>query len=102
MTRPTVDDLADELGLDPEPRMAGDLAAACEWVEQRRGRSAPDLLWRSERVRKGALLYAALLYQSRSAPSGFPGFEEFAGYQPPADNAMRRIYQLVGKDPVVA
>lgn len=102
MGRPTVDDLASELGLDPETRMSGDLDAACEWVERRRHATPAALLWESARIRKGALLYAALLYQSRTAPSGFPGFEEFTGYQPPADSAMRRVYQLVGKDPVVA
>lgn len=83
--------------------MVAVVGAAVEWVMQRRSRTHPADLWDSPSVRMGAVLYAALLYQSRSTPAGFPGYEEAGGYwSTPTDNAMRRVRELVGMDLVIA
>lgn len=99
---PTVADLAAELGLPPDERMRSDLDAAVAWVADRRANTDPMLLWSSPRVHKGTILFAALLYQSRSTPTGYAGYDESGGFTLPTDNAMRRVYTLVGKDPVIA
>lgn len=75
-------------------------AAAVRWVENRRCKTEPAVLWMEPDVRLGALQFAALEYQKKAAPQGFPEYEDFqtSAY----GSAMAGIYRLVGLDPVVA
>jgi len=73
--------------------------AASSWAEKRRSNTQD--LWAEPDVVYGATLYAALLYQSRSAPQGFAGYEE-SGIYSGSQEALFRARDLVGLDPVIA
>ncbi len=48
-------------------------------------------------VYRGAVLYAALLNQSRNTPDGFAGFDDAGGIIGLGDsNRMTMVYRLVG------
>lgn len=74
----TAEDVELELGLDvlPDPRLDRAVAAVRAAVERRR----PELDFTDDGsidadVRAGAIAWAALLFQTRSAPSGFAGYD---------------------------
>jgi hypothetical protein len=95
-----VGDVAAELGVSPtDPRLPPIIAATIAWVEHRRPYTPQLELWAEPDVVRGALLFAALLYQSRVTPSGLPGYdaEDSDTYE-----ALSRARELVRKSPVVA
>jgi len=92
----TPDDVASHLGIMPDTRLEQDVDAARQWVEDRRNMTDPTILWTNPRVHKGGVLYAALLYQARSAPQGFDGYEDVFGS---SAEALYRARDLVGADP---
>jgi hypothetical protein len=94
-------DLAEHLGLPEDPRMVSASEAATSWAEKRRSNTEPTDLWAEPDVTYGATLYAALLYQSRSAPQGFSGYDETGVYSS-SQEALFRARDLVGSDPVIA
>lgn len=94
--------VAEQLGVPADDRVRDVTDAAASWVENvARCLTDPAILWADDRVLEGTVLYAALLYQSRAAPQGFPGYDadiaslELAG-------AMQNVRRLVGLDPVIA
>lgn len=86
-------------GSDPEePRLVQATAAARAAVERRRSELLLDTLTDAEApadVRTGAILWAALIYQQRSSPVGFDGFDAEAAF---ADAGSKRaeIFRLIG------
>jgi len=77
----TVDDVAGYLDLptvDPaDDNLSLSTAAVVAAVERRRSdlnAGDPPAFTPTDDVRLGSILWAAILYQSRSAPSGFPGY----------------------------
>jgi hypothetical protein len=88
---------------DDDPRVVSSTAAVRAAVERRRS----DLVFDSDvtvpaDVREGAIAWAGLLYQSRSAPSGFAGYDADLAL---ADAGSRRaeIMRLIGwRRPVVS
>ena len=95
-------DLADHLGVTQDDRVDRAAAAATSWAEHRRSATDPVDLWADSDVSYGGLLYGALLYQSRSAPSGFSGYDESGVFGGVSQEALFRARDLVGHDPVVA
>jgi hypothetical protein len=97
----TPDAVAENLGggVDPlEPRLVQATAAARAAVEERR----PELMLHTltdvtapANVRMGAIMWAALIYQQRSSPAGFDGFDAEAAF---ADAGSKRaeIRALIG------
>jgi hypothetical protein len=95
--------VADYLGVPyADQRMEVCALAAQKWVERRRCLTDPTELWGDADVVLGAVMYAALLYQQRAQPQGFPGMEALGNYPEDTGQAMTNIYRLVGNDPVVA
>lgn len=96
-------DLAAFLGIEEDARCADAVAAAVDWAQDRRSLTPPQLLWMSPRVRSGAILYAALLYQARATPTGLAGYDDFnnAG-SGLAGDAIWRAKELIGADQVIA
>ena len=76
----TVDDVAGYLDLptvDPaDDNLSLSTAAVVAAVERRRSDLVDETgtFAATDDVRLGSILWAAILYQSRSAPSGFPGY----------------------------
>ena len=93
------DDLAEHLGVAVDSRVERAAEAATRWAENRRSMTDPDVLWLKEDVMYGAILYGALLFQSRSAPQGFAGYEDGPSQ---STEALFRARDLVGSDPVFA
>lgn len=102
----TIEDVADLLGVDPDDtdeRLVLSTAAARAAVERRRA----DLDFTSDAtvpadVRLGAFSWAGVMYQSKSAPSGFAGYDAETAL---AEAGSRRaeILRLLGwRRPVVA
>ena len=92
----TAADVASHLGIVPDDRLETDVDAARQWAEDRRTSIEPTILFTYPRIHKGAVLYAALLYQARSAPQGFDGYEDaFTG----STEGLWRARVLVGADP---
>ena len=98
-------DVAEELGGDADPldaRLGFFTAAIRAAVEERRADLAfADAATTPEHVRKGSIMWAALLYQQRSAPSGFDGFDAETAL---ADAGSKRaeINRLIGwRRPVI-
>jgi hypothetical protein len=98
-------DVAELLGdVDPaDPRLVSSTAAVRAAVEERRQDLAfADAATTPENVRTGAVLWAAVVYQQRSAPSGFDGYDAETAL---ADAGSKRaeILRLLGwRRPVVA
>jgi hypothetical protein len=93
-------------GFDPvEPRLVQATAAARAAVERRRVELALDTHTDETApadVRMGAIMLAALVYQQRSAPSGFDGYDAETAL---ADAGAKRaeILRLLGwRRPVIA
>jgi hypothetical protein len=107
-TIPTLIDpalLAEHLGLsgDPDTRALMALAAAEAWASRRRSTTDPEVLFARPDVVEGTVIYAGLLYLSRSQPQGFPGLDaELGTYSEDAAMAMSQAMRLVGQDVVVA
>lgn len=86
-------------GVDPaEPRLVLATAAARAAVERRRSDLAlesADELTAPADVRMGAIAWAALIYQSRSTPVGFDGYDAESAF---ADAGSKRaeIMRLLG------
>lgn len=86
-------------GVDPaEPRLVMATAAARAAVEERRSELALDTLTDVDapaNVRAGAIMWAALIYQTRSAPVGFDGYDAESAF---ADAGSKRaeIMRLLG------
>jgi hypothetical protein len=96
------DDLQARLGHPVDPmRAQGAAAAACELVRGRRQWTSDGNLACNPAVREGTLRWAAVLYQSVNAPSGFASYEQLGDYGQYGDT-MSEIYRLIGFDPVVA
>jgi hypothetical protein len=72
------------------------------WTVKRRCNTDPARLWLDADVVQGAVLFAALLYQARSTPAGFAGYDEVALATDTSTEALWRARELVGLDPVVA
>ena len=101
----TPDDVAAYLGsVDAEdPRVISSTAAARAAVEERRQDLAfADAATTPENVRQGAIMWAGVIYQQRSAPSGYDGYDAETAL---ADAGAKRgeINRLLGwRRPVVA
>jgi hypothetical protein len=93
--------VADHLGdgADPaDPRLVQATAAARAAVERRRSELVLHTLTDATApadVRTGAIMWAALIYQQRSSPAGFDGFDAEAAF---ADAGSKRaeIMRLLG------
>ena len=92
----TPEDVASHLGIIPDERLEADVDAARQWAEDRRNLTDPTILFTLPRVHKGAVLYAALLYQARSTPQGFAGYEDAPSI---STEGLYRARELVGADP---
>lgn len=104
MSAPSPADVAAHLGVPydaTDVRLVSATAAANAWVEDRRSLTDPLHLWESARVIQGAILYAGLIYQSRSQPEGFPGFSDLGTYSEDYGQSMVQVHRLVGVDVVV-
>lgn len=97
----TPDDVAEWLGVTVNERVDSSTNAAVQWAIERRSLSKPSELFYNASVHLGTVLYAALLYQARSTPSGFAGYEDSGSYSDSAE-ALYRARDLVGSDPVTA
>jgi hypothetical protein len=97
-----VDQVAQHLGIPADPRMHAATLAACMWTVKRRCNTPPQDLWVDPDVVQGTVLYAALLYQARSTPAGFAGYDQVALATDTSTEALWRARELVGLDPVVA
>ena len=99
MTWATITDLEQQLGMTADQRMTDALATADTWAKRQR----PDLDAAAPArhdVRTAVVLYAALLYKSRSSPQGFDGYSELGDYD--TADAMSNVYRLLGhRKPVV-
>lgn len=101
----TPDDVADYLGnVDPaDERLVLSTAAARAAVEGRRSELAfADAATTPANVRLGAIMWAGLIFQQKSAPSGFDGYDAETAL---ADAGAKRgeIFRLLGwRRPVVA
>lgn len=95
----TPEDVAVQLGgdvLPTEPRLVLATAAARAFAERRRADLAfADAASTPEDVRQGGILFAALIYQQRSAPAGFDGFDVESAFQD-AGSKRAEIYNLLG------
>lgn len=98
----TPDDVAAWLGVPPSDRVVSATDAARSWAINRRSLSDPGQLFYNPDVHHGAMLYAGLLVQARSTPSGFAGYDEAGGSAPQTLEALYRARDLVGSDPVTA
>ena len=95
----TPEDVASHLGIVADARLEQDVDAARQWVEDRRCLTDRTILWTNPSIHKGGVLYAGLLYQARSAPQGFDGYEDVYNS---STEALFRARDLVGADVVVA
>lgn len=102
----TTGDVASDLDVTDDPldeRLVRSTAAVRSAVERRRS----DLVYTDAEsvpadIRAGAIAWAAVMYQSRSAPSGFAGYDAETAL---AEAGSRRaeIFRLLGwRRPVVA
>ena len=108
MPAPTPADVATHLGLPStdldDPRLVNATSAGIGWVQARRSRTVAlgfDV-FNEPAVWQGAVLYAGLVYQTRSTPAGIPGPELFLGGNADTSGAYFRAVDLVGRDPVTA
>ena len=96
--KPTPQDVAVHLGIPYVPgdvRLENATAASTTWVEKRRSWTDPVLLWDEPDVVLGAITYAGLLYQSRSAPQGFDGYSDLGTYTEDVGQSMVQIHRPV-------
>ena len=100
MNPPDAQDLADYLGVTLDPLCEQSAAAAVKYTENRRTATDPVLLWIDPDVNLGTLQHAALLYQTKAAPTGLPDYDDI---QSTYGASMAGIHRLLGgPDPVVA
>ena len=90
-------DVADQLGMTaPDTLVTASTGAAEAQVDIWRADLNLDS-WCPPDVYRGAVLYAALLTQSRNTPDGFAGFDDAGGMVGIGDsNRMTMVYRLVG------
>lgn len=94
----TTEDVELELGLDvlPDPRLDRCVEAVRAAVERRRSElDFTDDASVDPDVRAGAIAWAALLFQIRSAPSGFAGYDAETALLE-AGSRRAEIYRLLG------
>ena len=97
MNPPDAQDLATYLGLPTADDLCEQsVEAAVLFVEKVRLKIDPVLLWVQPDVNLGALQYAALLYQTKAAPTGLPEYDEI---QSTYGASMAGIYRLIGGGP---
>lgn len=97
------DDVAAYMGLPtPDPLLDRMVLAAQSQVELWRSdldwtlATTPATVPEGPHIYEGAVMYAALLYQSRNSPDGFPGFDEAGGFIALGDSSgMSRVYRLL-------
>ena len=75
----TVADVAAELGMPADPRMASCTDAARTWAERRASHIPADELWWNPAIHRGGVLYASAEYQSRVTPEGMAGYDPDTG-----------------------
>jgi len=99
----TVDEVAAYLDLptvDPaDDNLALSTAAVKAAVERRRSDLAtgePPTFTPTDDVHTGSVIWAAILYQSRSAPSGFAGYGDETGLFDPLGARRAEVLRLVG------
>lgn len=93
--------VATHLGLTaPDDRLLRATAAAQGWVQRRR--DGGDEVWAEPDIEQGGVLYAALLYQSRAQPEGFPGYSDLGLSETGTGEMMANIYRLVPVAQVIA
>lgn len=95
-------EVADYLGVPLDDRITSCSEAASAWVEKRRSMTDPAELWLAPDVNLGGVIYASLLYTTRSQPQGHAGFDQLGLYGEEVGLAMSNVYRLVGSDAVVA
>jgi hypothetical protein len=96
-------DVATHLGASAtDPRIISATDASRAWVQTRRCLTDPTMLWADAGIHQGGVLYAALLYQQRSQPQGFPGMDSLGAFGEDTGMTMANVYRLVGADVVVA
>jgi hypothetical protein len=90
-------DVSTQLGMaDPDHVVTASTEAAEAQVAAWREDLDLDV-WCPPDVYRGAVLYAALLVQSRNTPDGFAGFDDAGGVIGLGDsNRMTMVYRLVG------
>jgi hypothetical protein len=82
-----------------ETRLADATAASKKYVEDRRSDLALDVAGTvaPDDVREGAILYAALVYQARSSPTGYPAYGDGAiDLSGDQSMAYQRAMRLIG------
>jgi hypothetical protein len=97
--------LVAHLGLQdkPDERALEALAAAEAWACRRRSLTKPEVLFTRPDAVEGTVIFAGLLYLSRSQPQGFPGLDaDLGSSSEDAAMAMAQAMRLVGQDVVVA
>lgn len=95
----TPEDVAKFLGVPVDDRLTAATDTSRAWAQRRRCLTEPTLLWSDAAAHDGGVRYAALLYQSHAATSGFPSWE------PTVESdytAFSRAADHVGMDPVIA
>lgn len=92
----TPQDVADHLGTEVDDRM--ELATAAVKAEVERVRSDVDFSQPVDgNILYGAILWAALFYQQRNAPSGFAGYGDGADLMGEVLGSRKgEIYRLLG------
>jgi hypothetical protein len=89
----SITDLETHLGFQSDARMADALNTSLAWCNRQR----PDLPAAGPvgaDVTTAVLIYAGLLYRSRSSPQGFDGYSELGDYD--TADAMSNVYRLLG------
>ena len=91
----TLEQLEAHLGRADDGRMQSVLAAALAWCHRMR----PDLSPAGQvdaAVSEAVVIYAGLMWRSRSNPSGFDTYTETDSGLGDAYNAMANVYRLLG------
>jgi hypothetical protein len=97
----TVEDVAALLGITDtaDVRLVDVTAASDDYCKRQR----PDIaagVEPGEAVRLAAGLYAAHLFRRRTAPSGFPAYDELGQFE--GSESMTEVYRLLGNRKPVA
>lgn len=91
MGLPAPDDLLDRMTAAAESQVQlwrSDL----DWTAA----TSPETVPEGPHIYEGAVMYAALLYQSRNSPDGYPGFDDGGGFIGLGDSTgLARVYRLV-------
>lgn len=89
--------LADMAGVpEDDARLLEDLAVSIEWCQRKRKDKSPDVD-PGPSIRQAVHLYAALMYQQRANPKGFPGYTATPELSEEPADAMAQVYRLLGR-----